>query len=418
MQVWLMVLAEVRQYGSQITPVDCLGMPFVGVTWAAILFAPAAGFVPVKSELLILWSVGLFLFWVVGWLLRKARGPSYVADLRVASVVGSRPIDIGAVLLACAVLFVNGLKLRSLLGGGAGLPYLATEEFQTAFAAGPAAHARALGLVLVVYLVGTAERAPLLKWTCALLLTALSLLYQVKYLALVPLAGGFLMSALSGGSRVSVARWMTAIVLGASTFGAIYLVGFASSETGVTTSALAFLGRHFLTYLFSGVLSGGEQIAGSGGPLAPDAATIFLSLRNIVATILGDPLEPLSDATDHWVTIAADGTQANVFTLFGVLYMYLGPAGTAVYICMLAAATYALFGAAIRRGEPWILSGLCLLLGFLSFGWFHFFFWLLSPIEAIGFAFVLAACRRLGGLRMRKAAMWRVDSLDQGTSRS
>jgi hypothetical protein len=224
----------------------------------------------------------------------------------------------------------------------------------------------------------------------------------------MPITAGAILGILSGNIRLSVRIVCYWIAGGIALFMVVYLLGFAllRSDAIVSEDTYLFLGRHVVAYLTAGILSLSEALRAGSQQFLGATGTMTLPFQNLFAVLVGEHVVGLDDAVRFTFQISQDGTRENVFTLFGVLYLYLGACGMMAYTFILGLVAYAILSISRRSRSPWIACAAALLLAFLSFGWFHFFFWLLTPIEVVVVTFTLAALWEVGNaLRMWFASL-------------
>src|SRR5437867_3450901 len=58
-----------KVFGTWLTPFNLLGYPYMVVAVTAFLFAPSFDFAPLYAPSVLIWIVGLFIFWVGGFFL-------------------------------------------------------------------------------------------------------------------------------------------------------------------------------------------------------------------------------------------------------------------------------------------------------------------------------------------------------------
>jgi hypothetical protein len=118
-------------------------------------------------------------------------------------------------------------------------------------------------------------------------------------------------------------------------------------------------------------------------------------------------VSPLELGMDIDPTTVIPDSGANVYTMFGTLYFYLGPAGAALLVLIVGALCYGIFVFSRTRDNGWLLVLYCIVGSWLVFGFHEYYFWSLGfPETAVDCVFMAALVRwvrsRRGGIVLSK----------------
>jgi hypothetical protein len=397
--VWRLALWDAALWRCRLTPIGVAAVPFAALSVLAVPLGPAFGFVEVNPAIFLVWIAGLASFLAASIVARNftrmpADGSFVYLDIeRLAAAVPT------ARIVAAIAATVAAVNLYRLLGDLAAIARLADEEFQAEFGAGIAGHVQAFAYPAVAVLVAQGRRARRIDIAFIFFGMLGALLYQVKYTVFMPVAAGVILGVQLGTIRISlrsVAIWSLG---GISIFMLVYLLGFAAvnPESVGDPETYLELAKHLLLYLVSGVLAFSEALRAGAQQFLGLENAVLLPFHNLSTVIFGgSEVVGIDQLVNFTFKVSDEGTRENVFTLFGSLYLYLGLPGMMAYGFIVALITYFLLGAARRYGNPWFACAPMLMLAFFAFGWFHFFFWLLTPLEVVTASLLLAA---LSGLR-------------------
>lgn len=389
-EVVLLSLLDRALFGTWGTPFNLLAYPYAAVATAAFLFAPSLGFVPLHGDSILIWVVGLPVFWVGGLTV------ALVAGNAIRSRVASRQPPLYeerstrlALTLGWIMIAIMVCGLCASLSSVGGLRGMGTERFIQAFGSGLSGHAMTLSLPLLILLIGTGRRKALILITIATVMTML-LARQVKSWIVLPLVGGLIYLASTNRFRFSLSNTMRLLLLGYALFNAAYLVGFGTRDIKALMDAKTYsaLLEHFVSYAFAGVLALSEVVRSGEWRTGGDPRVIFAPLVNLYA--LATSGELISNVRDSYSLINVAGTKSsNVHTLFGTLLIHLGVLRASAYALGLGALAYTLFVLARLARNCWLTALWSFIAGMLALGWFEFYFWHLPAIEAPAYCVIL-----------------------------
>jgi len=386
-EVLLLSGVENRLTGTRITPFGVLAFPYLAVVLLAFISAPVLDFVPLDTSSLMVWVCGLFLVWLMGYLVilifPSAQISRDIASRLLSDFPGEASGQRIAKLLGVIVIPLLVLGIVQSVRAVGGWWNIGSREFREVQGHGLSAHALLLAEPLFILLMGTAKKRNKFQIILAVILMAFFLVDQVKGRALQALIGGLLYRVLRGRSTVS-AKSVVAVVLSAYlVFMSVYMIGAGALDPSQLTDSETYISysRHFCYYLTAGVLGFSEAshygIRDVGGGSYVEIFRPFVDLyRKLIS---GSNPVGLGSTREKGMqidlTVNNGSTDSNVYTLFGTLYLYLGSFGLIAYVIVMALLCYALFLSAGWSKNEWLLVLYCYLGAQLLFGFFEFYFW-------------------------------------------
>jgi len=342
--------------------------------------------------------VGLPMFSIVsvlGWCLFGSVRTAHPFQAAVILNDHDLPVVKVAMWLAWATipLMAYGFLESALTAGG--WSEIGGWDFRVAYSHGVSAHAVVLAFPLVVLLVGTYRRGRKLQLVTICSLLIFLFLSQVKGTLLAPLLGGMVFRVARGALKISLKRIVAGVGSTFVLFNLVYILGLSAADPKLLddSETYLYLSRHYLFYLWSGVLAFSEALRRHVGFVGGPWYTIFAPFLNIYHVLLGSghiveagSLHELGMETD---LAAMHGV--NTYTMFGTLYLYLGFVGTLLLIMLIAAAFYGLLLACSLRANPWLLTLYCIQVSWLILGFFEYYFWHLTFLEVAFYCVLLAA---------------------------
>ena len=376
-------------FGTWFTPFNILAWPYVIVVLLAFFFGPWLGYVPIFMESVLVWIVGLFLFWLGGLLIALPAGSAIRARFKVSTPFLYEERSKGFVLLlAWVCILVLGSRLLTL----GGFVALAREDFAVAYVSGWAGHVMTVGFLMLTVLIGIAHKKDWTTWLTILVLLAMIVLYQTKTWVFMPVVAGLIYRATSGRFKLSVSKVLWAFLVVAVLFSLPYLIGFGAGnrETLSDIETYRFLLRHTGNYIFAGVLSWGETVRQGTRPLHSEPTYILGPFVNLYRVVVSGRL--ISDVSSYFSIIDRTGTiDSNVHTFFGTILLYMGWLSTAALVVWLGVLLYGLFALAVAKRNCWIAAAWSFLAAGLAFGWFDYYYRSLAFVEVAAYGVALAA---------------------------
>ncbi len=411
--VEVLILSRVdrKVFGTWYTPFNLLAYPYMVVVVSALLFAPALDFVSVYPRSVLIWCTGLLVFWFPGVILGLGLLGSSPLIRPIAASRGLNSDKFASKKLVMAVawavmpLMAYGLfKSVRLSGGWAGINGY---DFRVEYSRGLSAHAVVLAFPLVILLIGTYRKGQRAQLATIGGLLVFLFASQVKGTLFAPLIGGAVFRAVRGDLKLSWKKAATGLGLTYLLFNAVYVLGLSFADPSVLADSQTYSGlaRHYINYLWAGVLSFGEALRFGAGTVGGPWYEIFSPFINLYRVLFtSDPLVPVGSPHELGMNIdlSSDGFQGmNVYTMFGTLYLYLGPFATLLAIAGISFLFYGLLLVCRSSTNVWYLTLYCALVSWLVLGFFEYYFWHLTFPETVFYCLLLAAVER--GLGKRKS---------------
>ena len=408
--------ADRRIFGTWLTPFNLLSFPYTAVAVLAFFLAPALGFVSLYSPSVVIWEVGLFCFWAVGALMGWGffGGVRNMCPFAGAELPGFREAFSTklAMRLSWAILPLLAYGLYESQRESGGWAQLGSYDFRVEYSRGLGSHAVVLAMALSIYLMGTWKKGRKLQ-----LLTIGTLLFflfasQVKGTLLAPLIAAMIFRAARGDLKLSVRKLAAGVGVSYVAFNAVYLLGISLAAPQALTDSQVYTGlaRHYLYYMWAGVLSFGEALRSGVGWIGGPWTDIFSPFLNLYRAFFhAGPLvvagSPRSLGMNIDLTVA--GFQGvNVYTMFGTLYFYLGAFAGILVVVGIAVMIYGLLLICRLRDNLWLLTLYCALVSWLVLAFFEYYFMYLTFLEVAAYCSILslvaskrAAARGLSAFR-------------------
>lgn len=379
-------LADRWLFRTWLTPFTLLAAPYTVVVLLAYAIGPALGFVDLYTPSVLIWLGGLAAFWAGGWIavlpLRwtAARRPRRLAlELRYEDTT-RKPM----LLLSWLCILALSLSAARLLLSMGGFSALGTDAFTAVYNRGITGHLFVISQLLLVFWIGSLRRLRVSELVTVGALLAVNLLYQGKGALMIPVIAGILYRLLANRLRLG---WRSVLLIAAAgylMFNAIYLLTFSSGNPMALfdVSAYTELFYHFWTFLFAGVL-GWSNLVRYNVQISAPPSFLVEPLLNLAAVALRlDLLTGSVGGFDYMLINPFYGKVTNVLTMFGVMQAALGTLGTLLAALLMGAGYYALLVVTLRTRNCWLVVAYTFCAAVLCFGWFSYFFSLLTYLEA------------------------------------
>jgi hypothetical protein len=298
---------------------------------------------------------------------------------------------------------------------------IGTLEFKVAYVHGLPAHAVQLGHPIAVYLMGTYKRGRNLQLFTIAMLMLFLFFTQVKGTILSAIIAGIIFSAARRNAKLPIKKIAIGLVLTYVIFNAVYLFAFSLLDSPMLTDSgtYGYLARHYMFYLWAGVLSFSHALRTGVGFVGGPWYLIFAPFINLYRAMLGagplliagSPLELAMDidATD---TVLNSASNSNVYTMPGTLSLYLGGTAAILALATLAILCYGVLLLSERRHDEWLLVLYCVFGSWLVFGFHEYYFW------SMGFPETIADCVGLAMLCKREKRRWKTRTVPSPNSLS
>src|SRR5690606_3307243 len=148
-----------------------------------------------------------------------------------------------------------------------------------------------------------------------------------------------------------------------------------------------FIWGHMLLYYVSGTASMNAYFS-ANNPVGLEVEMLYRTIFNVLNILFGDSKEVKTVISDEWTSIG-NGTQINVKTFFGTIYLYGGMFKGILAVIFYSFNIHAFFRLSRMKNSFIFLVLYCLLLSMLFFGWFDFYFNTVQYYESIFIAIIL-----------------------------
>jgi hypothetical protein len=372
-EVVVLLKLEKVLWGTYYTPLNFLMIPYTGVVLINILLPVSLDFYPFYFPSILVWSIGLIVFFIPSLLLGLIYNKHKPEKKEFSDPATFKPLYIiGFVLLAFTLFYLYGktLSLVEIIG---------SDEFaDETLAKGVWAHIREVLLavmILSIYFVNK-NRA----WLFILIFGVfiVSITYQVKTWIFVPIFAGIIMRLIAKKSTLKLKYILYTVIGGFAVFFLSYFLLYVSTvdDGELDSNIMGFIYNHSIFYLISGTAGFGADLkAGILEQAHPEY--IFAPFCNLFSLIDGRSL--VVPINSLYIDIGWAGS--NVRTFFGTLYVNLGLWWTICYVLICSTVIYSLLFRIKHKPSLWALSIFSFINGLLALGWFDFYFEGLSVIE-------------------------------------
>jgi hypothetical protein len=401
-EVLILSRLDKRVFGTWFTPFNFLGYPYMVVVVSAFLLAPPLGFVSVYTPSILIWIVGLLLFWGTGFTL------GLICDFRTGSRLGAfgskpTPTDDSTTKLVTKIAWATvpfmAFSLYKAQAATGGWFEIGSYDFKVAYVHGLSAHAVQLAQPVSVYLLGTYRKKHNLQFAAIVVLLLFQFLTFVKGTILSAIIAAMIFRAVRENLKVPVKKIIICLVITYVVFNAVYLVGFSVVDPSTLSdpSVYGVLARHYMYYLWAGVLSFGQALRTGVGRIGGPWYVLFAPFINIYRALLGAgpvliAISPQELGMDVDLTNASTVLGSNVYTMLGTLYFYMGALGAVLVMIVFALLSYALLLVCKIRDNDWLLCLYCIFGSWLVFGFFDYYF------ASLGFPETVVDCLLLSTL--------------------
>lgn len=382
---------EYSQHKTILTPFNVASWPFVLI----IIYINTAGvhfshYFPVtpKSQLFIL--LNLIAFFLAGqfvWFILKTRLNEKPANTIPIHVKKFKIFYITLLLIAISAGMIQVLLLLK----SRDISFLGKHDFNVGYGAGPLAHLRMLGFPAFILLsIYSSWRRNFFIKLFTFIFLLFILISQVKYHAIIMLLSTSYLWFLNKNMKKPPFRKLIAVIL------MVFLLFYLSYLIGITAAGriddaadkIVFLTKHLELYLVAGPIALNSYLKKENAFIWGFSEALFNVPINVMKAFLGERDYIQIHYTQPYVMVG-NIQQANVGTIFSVLYYSLGYGGSLTYMFILGLLVYFLMNRAIvKRGVASLLL-LSWLLAVLTVSFFGYHFHLLLIWEVAFLLIVL-----------------------------
>jgi len=387
-EVLFLVKVDRLFYGTYLTPFTVLMVPQVIVIILAQILGPLFGFVSISYQVILVILFFSFIFWFFGSfvMIRIVRKPINFNAFTLSAPEKHKPLFLfiawSSIIIVFAKLFYTYLKFNNL--------HIWNEKFTAYFVSGFAGHVVSIIILLLIYFSYNLRKNDFGIKILLFLFSCILFIYQVKTWIFVPLFSILFYLYLKERITIKAKSIFYLVVFSYFVFVLIYFP--ASGFNGkyfLEGATYIFIFKHFLYYLFAGVLSFSQHVE-AGFVLAIDPESIvspFVNLYNFVTnsgsikTIVSSLYYSVDDSKID---------RSNVQTFFGTLVIYSGFLYAIIYTIVFSFLMYSIFVINYFLKNIWFLILYFFLLSGLAMGWFNFYFNNLNFIEIPAYCLLFA----------------------------
>lgn len=377
-EISIFLIIDYHKYGTIYTPALFLGFPFAVILTLAVLLGPHIGFYPVREYAIVIWCLGLGIFWTSGNFFTFAVIPTKVVS-PFANIKSNSSITACIRLISWVfLLFLLISFIRSYLHHG----NISSEGFSRDFAGGGiAAHSLSLIKFNIAYLIAARDTQKIQSRFIVIFSFIFLFLYNVKGGLFITVLVSLFSVYLTSQSKVSISKLFSIILAGIIIFSISYKIALGDNLR------LDFLVYHFFTYLFAGILGLGEHLR-QGLPTNIDFLLVIQPVINIYNFLTGG--EIVNTLSSFWVPISdIHAKQSNVKTFFGDIYLYSGMLKGMLFISFLGLLSYFFLALTIIQKSFMYLILYLFMISSFMLGWFSYYFNSLFYYEVIVYAFIV-----------------------------
>lgn len=353
LEVCLIITTDRVLYGTFLTPVAILTLPFLFILLLILVFGPGMGFKHFYFPSLWIWIIGVFIFWLPSILfsiifLKETNIKNYPYQEKNNTNFEKFSYYFSYILI---IVLIFGLT-KSLQEGDIG-----TEDFEDNFGSGIVAHFSIISKFFFIYLIVNFKRKFLLP---ILLLFITYFLYGAKSWILIPLLASIIIRIILKKTKFKISLILKIIFFGMLIFYLVYYISIGPEMP------LDFIVNHFFIYLFSGILGLSEYIK-ADQIIGVDPYMLINPIVNLYNKIMG--IEIMNTYSNINTSIGNEG-YVNVKTIFGTIYLYGGLFWGILFTFVLGSIYYLLLIFTIKTKNMIILIVYFTLISLLFFAWF------------------------------------------------
>lgn len=384
-EVLLMLWYDRRAFGNYFSPLAVLSFPLLVILLLALALAEPLGFRPVSTEVIMLYIIGLPVFWCgsIFWsvVIPQKKLAMAAAAFKQPLQVSKIPFTSVVLVLSWFVIVAMGFSfINTFMRYGGSIGAIGSDAFAYDYSGnGVFGHILVLGIILVIYLIGVIRKGEPLLLITVLLLIVLILLQQVKTWIYVPLIGGFLLRYYNlRKAKISPIRMLLLLFVVVALFFLSYYFAVGIQEGDFWRKNYNIF-RHFLGYVFAGVLGFGEHMKQSL-PIGELPQLLVMPFTNLYRFVTGQEVTGVV-SNYHVLIDLKDMVDVNVKTLFGTIYIYGGNFWGVIYVFLMGMMLYFHWLMAGLSKNYWFAVLYALMASPLFIGWFDFYYNQLTFVE-------------------------------------
>lgn len=388
---------EYKRYKSYFTPSIILIVPFYIVLTLALTVGPLLGFYQVDYRVMLIWFVGVSLFWLTGYFVMKTPKPRFKTLIKTTQSNEKKHVMIGDLLrqrkiitiLSYSILGVSFVYLFISLSRFTG-----EGDFNEFFDGGIFAHLRILICLAIIVHFGLFSKKRLRYGVFILLALVFLLLTSVPKMDLVlTLCASVIFKMYVYNIKVSKVKLLLFGIFMYIMAMMTYIIEFTVIRgEQFSFDMILFTLKHVMIYFMGGVISGGGYLdlnlptIGFRRLLQPVLTILNFVTFNVFSDFLMGDLQ--SGSFSDIMMPIGEGVSTNVSTLFVEVYLVVGPVGLILICILLSLVVHKLFTYFISNKSVWLTIAYSYVVIGLAIGWFSWSYALLRYWEIAFFCIV------------------------------
>lgn len=384
-EVVTLALIEKKMWGTIYTPLNVLMIPFAAIALFSIVFAGFCSLYPFCYDSILVWEVGLLVFFIPSALIRFLMPDN--ADFSCLCIKNDLNIrNFTMILLPIIILY--GLYI---LKSAKEMQYAASigsDDFADKTSSfGPWAHLFVIVIALEIFCFQFISRK---RWWLIfgiLLCVLYGVIAQIKGWVLIPIFAGVFVNIFSNRLRLNIKKISYVCLIGTGFFFLSYYLNLVVSKNEqMSNDILFFIFKNFTHYLTSGVL--GLSMDMERGILEPyNPGYLYTPFVNIYNLIANEPM--LGSLNLYYLETLWPGLHSNIRSFMGTIYIYGGPFWGSLTVLLFSSIAYSIRAFRIIRQNCLLLPLDAWFCAILFMGWFDYYFALLNPYEVLFFLWLL-----------------------------
>ncbi len=372
----VLIQIDRKIWGTYFTPITFISIPYILILTLAILIAPLIGFYEVFWASILVWCIGLFVFWLPGFIIgvffirrtNRLKDVFYIDYPFIGNLKFIKQVTFIIIFLVYYLLLISIKKY------GVTFSELETSPFYSSLSSHLIVLLRYLLVIFII--IYKKEDKMLLFFIFSILL--FSIFHESKSWMLIPVISGIVGRYLLGNLKLEISlKFFIYIVL--AIFLVFYITYYFSTGRNLSFHEYnAFLIKHIAKYAFAGIISFSEHLR-QGAETGIDPSHIFRSFVNLTNFLTGEEIKDIP--SNIWTSIEPGGFTVNVKTFFGSIYIYSGTMLGILSILLFGSLHYLLLSFVISFKSLMIHAIYLLWTSMLLFGWFGIYVNNLSFIE-------------------------------------
>ena len=382
----LLVQWERRIWGTFFTPFCFLAVP----TSIIIAIAIIASFLISDYRAfyfpsLIVWCVGLFVFSIPSWICYSKNGWQS-NNVDYTSLDNSRRGRITYKIICCFSALLLIFAFLKMPSGGTSW---GSDEFSEAYSSNGMLlnHINVFISVVLSYFIYVANKKQKLTYLMIFLCLIDMYAIGVKSWIIAPCIIGYFARLITKKSKFNYKSFIVIGIAGILVFALSYIIlmiGTGKSE--LNEGFITFLVNHFISYITGAPLT--FSLDYQMGILEPEMfESLFAPLVNISHLIFGG--DPVVHINPTWISFGSH--ESNVRTFIGTVFAFSHSwIGFILVTAIFSLYCYILFIYSRNSKNPFIILANCTNMGFLTLGFFEFYWLNLAPYEMVVMLLILA----------------------------